>query len=973
MDRAILDVIHRIQLPDNATRQRAEEELSQLVTSDPSQAAIVLINIAKTSDAHIAIRQSALLNLKRIVPLFWSAGFDSFRGPAINQDSKIHIRSDLLNLITGDPDSKIRSGGAYAVVQIAAVDYPDEWPDLLDILYTKMTSLDPIAVLGGLSLLQDLFDDLVTEEQFFEGGVGIATITQCLKLLSSDQVADNIKAAAATLYKSCLLQLQSPDVLESPQKRAGLEQHFKEIVTLLTVILQKHSLNIHSIILRTTLYSIAYTLNTEFPEKLFENNAKIALQQQVANDIISTSKVFVELVVLENEDTYTDNNDLDISTSTSLNNLLIEQFQFLGSLNKLKITQSPIEYFLDSVLVSCFIPLEAESEWLGDYNVFVTDETGVSPDFVARNAVFEYLSELNKEDANSIFNWCVKKLQQFDGSDDWRSKEALLYALGGLLQNDVHLHTDISLVEILNSIASLLQDKEVLVRARAILIIPEFLEKFKDSLSTKDFGIESMMESLRIASNDESPVLTAAFLVSLTYYNSILEFQGVPKESQEIIFRICEALLEDSEEDTPSLLAETLTLALKINRTSIRALNLLFRIASRDPGNIQLVIDIEEALEALLADVDLQTYLSYAQTSLPGLLATLESSNYEFSAQLSLAIQILNIFIYNCPQSLPQSLFNIINPVLAKLLLQATDDQLLQLGGDAYTSLVKVSEADFFDVGVVLEILSKFLDPNLSDSAAMNVGSLVVSVITKFSANLESILPQILEATTRRLIAAKELSTVEDLLSVLCYMVSIDVDQTINFLQNFEIQTIFNIWFKNFETLRGVKIKENCEALAKIYLANKSFEFTVDGDEYVDLKSDIIITRSMRRKQEFQQVSVPFKIIKCLVFELNSQAQHRDIGEATDYAHDDHDHDHDHIEQDDGDEGWEDLDDIGDNFEKFQSYIDDDRDHGDADDDLKEFLINFFKTVASQNIQNFKEIYNNLRDEEKQVLTENVV
>ena len=255
----------------------------------------------------------------------------------------------------------------------------------------------------------------------------------------------------------------------------------------------------------------------------------------------------------------------------------------------------------------------------------------------------------------------------------------------------------------------------------------------------------------------------------------------------------------------------------------------------------------------------------------------------------------------------------------------------------------------------------------------MNVGSLVVSVITKFSANLESILPQILEATTRRLIAAKELSTVEDLLSVLCYMVSIDVDQTINFLQNFEIQTIFNIWFKNFETLRGVKIKENCEALAKIYLANKSFEFTVDGDEYVDLKSDIIITRSMRRKQEFQQVSVPFKIIKCLVFELNSQAQHRDIGEATDYAHDDHDHDHDHIEQDDGDEGWEDLDDIGDNFEKFQSYIDDDRDHGDADDDLKEFLINFFKTVASQNIQNFKEIYNNLRDEEKQVLTENVV
>lgn len=969
MDGTILDVIHRTQLPDNATRQRAEEQLSELVTSDPSQAALVLITIAKSSDSHVSIRQSALLNLKRIVPLFWSAGFESFKGPAITQDAKSQIRSDLLNLITSDPDSKIRSGGAYAVVQIAAVDYPDEWPDLLETLFAKLISLDPTAVLGGLSLLQDLFDDLVTEEQFFEGGVGVATITQCMKLLSSNQVPDNIKAAAANLYKSCLLQLQNPDVLENPQKRAGLKQHFKEIVTLLTVVLQEHSLNIHSIILRSTLYSIAYVLNTEFPEQLFENNAKIALHQLVANDIISTSKIFVELVVLENEDLYTGNDDSDISTSTSLNNLLIEQFQFLGSLKKLKISQDPIEYFLHSVLVSCFIPLETESDWLGDFNLFVTDETGVSPDFVARNAVFEYLSEVGKEDANSIFNWCIGKLLQADEIDDWRSREALLYVLSGLFQNDVQLHTETSIVDALNSIIALFQDKELLVKARAILIIPEFLEKFKDQLSSKDFGVKSLMEALRIATNDESLLLKSAFLISLTYYNSFINFDDVPKESQEVIFRICEAALGEAEEDTPPLLAESLTLALKISKKSVRALNLLFEIASADPGNIQLVIDIEEALETLLDDIDLQTYMAYVQTCLPNLLATLESSAYEFSAQLSLAIQILNIFIYNCPGPLPQSLFNVINPVLSKLLLQATDDQLLQLGGDTYTSLVKVSEPELFDVSIVLEILSKFLDPSLSDSAAMNVGSLVVSVITKFNANLESILPQILEATTRRLIAAKELSTIEDLLSVLCYMVSIDVEQTIYFLQNFEIRTIFNIWFENFETLRGEKIKENCQAFAKIYLASKPFDFTVDGDELVDLDSDIIITRSMRHKQQFQQIPVPFKIIKLLVFELKSQTSQKGLNEAEDFVHD-HEGEGEH---DDGDEEWEDFEDIGGNFEKFQSYIDDDRSHEEVDDDLKEFLISFFKTVASQNVQNFKDIYNGLTDEEKQVLTENIV
>jgi len=969
MDRTILDVIHRLQLPDNSSRQRAEEQLGELVNSNPSEAAYALIKIAKSNEAHISIRQSSLLNLKRIVPLFWSAGFESFRGPAINQDAKAQIRSDLLNLITGDPDSKIRSGGAYAVVQIAAVDYPDEWPDLLEVLYTKMTSLDPIAVLGGLSLLQDLFDDLVTEEQFFEGGVGLATIGQCIKLLSTEQVADNIKAAAANLYKACLLQLQNPDVLEDPQKRAGLEHHFKEIVTLLTVILQNHSLHIHSIVLRSVLYNIAYILNTEFPESFFEKNAKEALQQQVVNDIISTSKVFGELVVLENEDVYTSNDDSEVSTSTALNNLLIEQFQFLGSLNKLKVTNSPVEYFLDSVLVSSFIPLETESGWLDDYNIYVTDETGVSPDFVARNAVFDYLSENDKEDANTVFNWCIKKLLQFDNSDDWRSKEAVLYVIGGLLHNESNLTTDVSLVELLNAIVSLLQDKEILVRARVILLIPDFINKFKDSLSAADFGTKSLIESLRIVSNDESQLLKSAFLISLTYYHASLDLENLPNESQIAIFDVCESLLSTAQEDTPPLLAETLTISLKITKPTVSALNLLFQIASRDPGNIQLVLDVEEALETLLDDIDLPTYLSYSQTCLPSLLATVESSGYEFSAQLSLAIQILNIFIHSCPESFPESLFNIINPVLSKLLLQASDDQLLQLGGDAYNSLVSRSEANLFDVNVVLEILSKFLSPNLSDSAAMNVGSLVVSVITKFNANLENILPQILEATTKRLISARELSTIEDLLSVLCYMVSMDVEQTIRFLQNFELQTIFNIWFKNFETLRGEKIKENCHALAKIYLLNQPFDFTVDGDEFVDIDSNIIITRSMKHKQQFKQVSVPYKIIKLLVFELNSQSQHRDIGEAGDYGY----HDHDHEDEDVGDEGWEDLDDIGENFDKFQSYIDDDRDHGDADDDLKEFLIRFFKNVASQNIQDFKEIYNNLTDEEKQVLTENIV
>lgn len=943
--------LNGLQSPDNSTRKAAEEHLADVVASDPSNTVMALIQTAESS-SDVATRQSALLYLKKVVPMYWSAGFESFKGPPVSQVHKHAIRNSLLNLVTGDSDSKIRNTAAYAVVQIAAVDYPDEWPDLLQTLYHHMVSLDPVAVLGGLSLLQDLMDDLVTEEQFF-GGVGNAVISQCMKLMASGSVNEEIKSSAANLYKSCLLQLQNPDILEDDLKRQGLENHFSEVVTMLTVLLRDTTTEIQGIVFRTALYGIAYTLSTEFPEELFDQNAKLAIQKETVKNIIHLGSYYSQIVIYEDGDLP---NTTDIDTATVLEDALIEQYQLLGAFQDIELLPTlTSDAFLKTLIITGSLPLEQESEYAEEYDLFVTEESGVSPNFTVRNATTQLLSELTKGDTQKIFTWL---LDQLDHPNNWRWLESVLLSLSGLLETEVELTSGPSLVDLLNKLLSLSEHSNVFVRSRAVMLLPLFVDKFKAELGG-EVAPKSLLHCLRLANNDSTDLFKAAFLLALLQYSSLLQFNELEHDTQHTILNIIASLVPSAKEDTPPLLAESLTIALKIQHASVDALKLLLKIAAKEPGNIQLVIDIEDAFEELMIDIDFETYLTFLQIVLPSVLPTLVQT--EYSGELALSLQVLNIFIYNSPADFPPELFSQINDGLSQLLLATSDDQILQLGGEVLNSLIGHSSAGMFNVLRVLEILSKFLSPELSDSAALNVGSLVVSVITKFSNDLETILPEILKATTQRLLQAKELATVEDLLGVLCYMISIDVNQTIQFLGNFEIEKIFNIWFSNFGSISGTdKIRDNCKALAQIYLAQPNFPFMVNGEEIVDLKSDVIITRSMRRRAQFKQVSVPFMIIKVLVHELRDQCSQKDftLENLPDAV------------GDDNEDGWEDLNDIGEDFDKLKSYIHEDRGKS---DDLRQFLIDFFKEAASKDINNFRDIYGNLSDSERQTLTECII
>ncbi|GMF50550.1 unnamed protein product [[Candida] boidinii] len=346
------------------------------------------------------------------------------------------------------------------------------------------------------------------------------------------------------------------------------------------------------------------------------------------------------------------------------------------------------------------------------------------------------------------------------------------------------------------------------------------------------------------------------------------------------------------------------------------------------------------------------------------------------------------------------------------------DDQLLQSASESFTELLNNATefiANFKDESsnqtgndILLKIVSKFLSPDVPDTALLNFGDLINSMIKNFQnqALIQQYLPDILKAVTVRLIKAKHMLTIESLILVFNELTILSPSSTIEFLQDFTIDEaelhhqktalsiVLPIWISAFEVMRGyAKILKNIKAFIEIFKLNdeRVNRLLVEGDAIPiqNENPDIIITRSMAKKIPIQYEKIPasLKIIKLLIHELQFQCQQPDAKSILEKTMD--------LNKvanaasasgnngDDDDDGWEDLDDIGvPSFEKLQDYVTDSKTgeeiESDGDRHLPKeesilLLKNFFKECAINNIGNFKEIYNNLKDEEKKVLTSHVI
>ncbi|KAI5959719.1 uncharacterized protein KGF55_004951 [Candida pseudojiufengensis] len=990
----ILQLIINQSSPDNNVRRSSELEFNQVVKSNPSESFYLILEASINNSLPIDLRQSCLLNLKRLVPQFWSLGFNSFIGPPITQDLKNLVRSKLLQLTITTDNSKLRNSAAYAIVQIASVDYPDEWPELMNVLYQSTTDFSNVnSMLGGLQVLTDLFDDLITEEQFWEGGVGIQVCNHLDLIFKNVNIEISVKNQALKLYENVLAILRSPEAFENSKRKQFTISQINITLEAFINLISITGNNLIELQFKSNLFKVISLIIGQFHHRI-PRDVKLSVLKLTLETLHLLSPIYNDIAL----DTYQAPLYSELEALSVVGELIYYIFHTIASIQSdIPIAEIiPIPQFLnDSVICTALAKTKVE-EYENDINVYVSEITGLSVDLNPRDAILDLWGELNEADVRMS---CNALIDSFDENDK-RILEAQLFTLQGILSNDCQL-PEVPLKKLLSFITY----EYNLVTSDCFLLLPKYFENFMEKEAINVFN-----DMLKFAEKSNDAIIKISTLVSCTYYQHVFEFSSLNKEAQLILIKIAESLIDECEDDGLPTLLEAITQAISINpanaatlkiNPNVSVIDLIFIIAFKDPANVQLISEASESLSTLLKNINMSEYMKACEDSLPFIFERMQESNGEYTPQLYLSLELLSIIIQSAPgDDLPSQVFEYAFPILKNILLISNDNQILQSGGEVFNELIQKGSKLFLEyqnpttkesgIESMMQIVNKFLSPELSDSAANKCGIIVLSLINKFQDYLSpEILTRLLEATVNRLIISKESTTIENLIMVFCQLVLKSPKETINFLAQITInnksglQTILPIWFDSYEVTRGFEqIKQNSLALGQIFsLGDPRIENLIVNGEIIPYEGEKIITRSMAKTMpdKYTQISASLKILKLLVGELQFQCQQPNAGdylpEEEDEDEEDETHpkaiqENDNLNEDD-DEGWEDMEDIGvPNFAKLKSYVEDNEKDLGGDNSLKNLLIEFFKECTSKNLGNFGIYYEELNENEKRLISE---
>ena len=1038
-------LLQNLMSSDNNVRIRSELTFKHLMESNPDTFLFSLIQIALNNSLELPVRQASLLHLKRIVPLYWSPAFDNFKGPnTINQEVKQTLRGSLLKLI-GDPDSKIRSSSGYAIVQIAAVDYPDEWPTLLDHLYNSTTNpqYSIYEIIGSLYVMQEIFDDVVTDEQFFEQGIAVQVLKTCEMLLEGVNYNLEIKVETLRLLQIVCNSLVDVD-FDIPSRESFCQTVVVQIYQLLLNISRSVSGDgqyVNQLIawdFKHQIYTILNYLVNAYAE-LLDRFVTASLDLALL-DISLESKIYTQLLSVEPTQTTFKSIFADLDQFNASQRERREPFQVLTMTvaKKVELIQTLIElHSLDSIekasklcdllIALSTLPLPKIDDYNSNFNQFVTDESGLDGQITVRDSIRELLSDMNAKDNSIFINILVQKFSTIQGSSmNQLGVEAIIFLVACCFDNDdtIVSQPPFDLNQFLNSAVelatneSLINEEFQFLVARLILMIPKFIFKYASickALGVSSFErIASIIPSLGGA--EDFLIIKSALLVSLQYYNYFIRAKEFSTDIQQKLLELVNQLKEDSEEDTNMMLLEVMTIIICIDNKSLSqnadSIHLILTIGFKNDSSFALNTSLFECIEDLTNDIPKENYWNLVSSVFPLLLGKISEFDGEYNSQIDLSLQVITVFIKGqTNQEFLPEVFQSTFAVVTKFIFACDDDALLQSGSECLIELVKNSvslcsayvdnESHETGIELLLKSVSKLLSPSMSDRAIVKLGDLVTVLLNQFSDSIHEYLEDILKALTIRLVKAKEVPTIENMILIFNMLTVSQPQATINFLNSFTVDgqpalsKILPIWFQAYEIMRGYNsILSNARAFMEIFKLNYPAvqHLVVDGDALQpQVPEGIIITRSMAKKMpvKYEQIPADAKIIKLLLDELKNEVtsgknMENSLKQGYSHGHQesDHDHDYEHDHNDfegaEDEDGWEDMEEPGKaTFAQLKSYVDDDgttkRGSDATDNDMRKLLIQFFRECTSKNIANFANIYNScLSDAQKAFLSENI-
>lgn len=120
-----------------------------------------MLNLILDQSTEFGIRQLAGVMFKQYIETHWNQNSEKYKEPEINERIKLRIKQVLPSGLA-DQSSKIRSIVAYSVATIAHWDWPEQWPELFNILLSALSSehIELNAVHGTLETLTEIVQEI---------------------------------------------------------------------------------------------------------------------------------------------------------------------------------------------------------------------------------------------------------------------------------------------------------------------------------------------------------------------------------------------------------------------------------------------------------------------------------------------------------------------------------------------------------------------------------------------------------------------------------------------------------------------------------------------------------------------------------------------------------------------------------------------------------------------------------------------
>ncbi|CAB4057993.1 IPO9 [Lepeophtheirus salmonis] len=724
---ALTETISELLSPDVRIRNTAESQIKALEVTDDY--GLHLTELTLDPQGPMSLRQMSSVLLKKYVDNHWSSLSETFEQP----ETPSHVKGDIRNLLPiglKESISKVRSSIAYTISSIARWDWPDEWPELFNILMAALKDPSEFTVMGAVRVLKEFSRDL-TELQ--------------------------IPQAAPVILPEIFLVLVRNIIIYShpynPMFTGGL-------VSALNVPPDSHASDAG---LKTEIIKALSMLLSNVPKSMDQcNQSGCSLSD---DDIVDSDG---EVLGFENL----------VDAIFQFIQALVEDCEFQASI---KPVLSDLMYY---VVMFMQIPDEQAEKWMGNPESYIDDEENEGFTFSLRDSAICLLISFSEEFSDEFCDSLALAVEKHLAEDEER-KKSRFFPTGGRFMRpscmafgffDVLIEAQIKankskfqIEPFMESIVlpDMKNPVSPFLLGRCYWISGKFAQRLPPE--ALQFFLESTMRSQQ---EDQMPIMRIMALKGIYGY-----CQQLRRADSKALISICTTYNNSSE--VVGLMLEIMGLVLSCDAGATAAyenkitpiLMAIFLQYTNDPMTTALTQVVFKVLSQTQGCKDsLQIQL------VPTLVSALNTEESDQKSGLQCAaLELLQTVVRGSGQPISDLIMSSAFPVAIQCTLHSNDNAVLQSGGECLRAFVSVSpeqivaftdNSDNHKSGLwyLVQVAGHLLNPVESEFTATFVGRLITTLISKMGDKLGSDLDLLLKAVLSKLQGSESLNVIQSLL-----------------------------------------------------------------------------------------------------------------------------------------------------------------------------------------------------------------